>query len=45
LYLGEEGVARWRAQRHEIVRAILRRDPQLARFEAACRREGGLSDL
>ena len=45
LYLGEEGVARWRTQRHEIVRAILRRDPELARFEAARRRSDLLSRL
>ena len=45
LYLGEEGVARWRAQRHEIARAILRRDPDLARFEAARRRSDLLSRL
>lgn len=38
LYVGEEGVARWKAQRHEIVNAILGRDPELARFEAARRR-------
>ena len=45
LYMGEEGVARWRTQRHEIVRAILRRDPELARFEAARRRSDLLSRL
>ena len=40
LYSGEAGVALWKTQRHEIVRAILRRDPELARFEAARRRSG-----
>jgi DNA-binding FadR family transcriptional regulator len=45
LYVGEEGVVRWRTQRHEIVRAILRRDPELARFEAARRRTDLLSRL
>lgn len=45
LYSGEAGVALWKTQRHEIVRAILRRDPELARFEAARRRSGLLSQL
>jgi DNA-binding FadR family transcriptional regulator len=45
LYLGEEGAARWRTQRHDIVHAILRRDPALARFEAARRRNDLLSCL
>lgn len=38
LYSGEDGSALWKTQRHEIIRAILRRDPDLARFEAARRR-------
>ena len=45
LYCGADGVALWKTQRHEIVRAILRRDPELARFEAARRRSDLLQRL
>ena len=37
-YSGPEGEAAWKLQRHDIVNAILRRDPDLARFEGMRRR-------
>jgi DNA-binding FadR family transcriptional regulator len=39
IYEGEEGTARWKQERHAILQAILRRDPDLARFEAQRRRD------
>jgi DNA-binding FadR family transcriptional regulator len=38
-YAGEDGAAAWKTQRHDIVDAVLRGDPALARFEAGRRRE------
>ena len=37
-YSGPEGLAVWKTQRHDIVYAILKRDPDLARFEGKRRR-------
>jgi len=37
-YTGPDGVAAWKMQRHDIVNAILRGDPELARFEGMRRR-------
>ncbi len=37
-YSGPDGAAVWKMQRHDIVNAILRRDPDLARFEGMRRR-------
>jgi DNA-binding FadR family transcriptional regulator len=34
IFEGEEGLAAWRRWRHQIIAAILARDPPLARFEA-----------
>ena len=34
LYMGEDGIAEWRAGRHRVLGAILARDRELARFEA-----------
>jgi GntR family transcriptional regulator, transcriptional repressor for pyruvate dehydrogenase complex len=34
LYAGDEGLAEWRVGRHRVLRAILARDRELARFEA-----------
>ncbi|MCE7798053.1 FCD domain-containing protein [Sphingobium sufflavum] len=39
IYDGTEGAARWKQERHAIIYAILRRDPDLARFEAQRRRD------
>lgn len=39
IYEGAEGTARWKQERHAIVHAILRRDAELARFEAQRRRD------
>jgi DNA-binding FadR family transcriptional regulator len=39
IYEGTVATELWKQQRHAIIQAILRRDPELARFEAQRRRE------
>ncbi|HEX7858549.1 MAG TPA: FCD domain-containing protein [Sphingobium sp.] len=45
IYEGTEGTERWKQDRHAIIYAILRRDPDLARFEAQRRRDYVLQSI
>ena len=45
VYVGEEGVAEWKAGRHRLIEAVLRQDEELARFEAMRMRQLRLSAL
>ncbi|TCM20390.1 DNA-binding FadR family transcriptional regulator [Novosphingobium sp. PhB165] len=45
IYPGTDGAERWKQERHNIIYAILRGDPGLARFEAQRRREDILERL
>jgi DNA-binding FadR family transcriptional regulator len=45
IYNGPEGTGRWKQERHAIIYAIMRRDPDLARFEAQRRRDYVLQSI